>query len=229
MEKKHAKIMKELSVDCVIFGFDKTRLKVLLIKLNVEPGKGEWALPGGNIRQDENLTRAAQRVLQEHTGVKDLFLEQLSVFGEVDRFPLFRVVTVAYYALVKPELYILNVGPKASEVKWFDISDIKSLPFDHMEILNAAIKKLQKKLRYEPIGFELLSEKFKLTQLQELYESILDTTLDKRNFRKKILSMNLLKPLKETEKGVPHRAARLFSFDKKRYDEFTEKGFNFEI
>lgn len=222
-------IIKNLSVDCVIFGFEKSELKVLLVKLNVEPCKGEWALPGGNVKFDEDLEHAAQRVLEELTGVKNLYMEQVKTFGSVDRFPLFRVITIAFYSLVKPEQYILHPGPKATEAKWFSISEISNLPFDHNEILAQAIRKLQTKVRYEPIGFELLPKKFKLSQLQDLYESILDVKLDKRNFRKKLLSMNLLVQLNETEQDVAHRAARLFKFDKKIYSSLQEKGLNFEL
>lgn len=229
MKGKEDSILKNLSVDCVIFGFEKSRLEVLLIKLNVDPGKGSWALPGGNIKYNEDLEHAAQRELEELTGVRDLYMEQLGGFGAVDRFPLFRVITIGFYALVKPELYALHPGPKAMEAKWFDVAEIKKMPFDHMQILQFALERLQSRVRYAPVGFELLPEKFKLTQLQELYESILNTKLDKRNFRKKILSMNLLVPLDESEEGVPHRAARLYKFDKNIYDKLTKKGFNFEL
>ena len=156
-------------------------------------------------------------------------MEQLYSFGSVKRFPLFRVVTIAYYALVKPEKYKLIPGPKTSEVKWFKISDIPSLPFDHDTILKQALKQLQKNIRYKPIGFELLPKKFTLTELQSLYETILGRELDKRNFRKKILSMNLLEKLDEKQMGVAHRRPNLYSFEKKNYKLLKQHGFNFEL
>lgn len=222
-------ILKNLSVDCVIFGFKKQKLNVLLIKLNVDPGKGQWVLPGGNIRTDEGLDEAANRVLQDLTSIEKLYMEQLYSFGDVNRFPLFRVITIAYYALVKPERYKFSPGPKASKVNWFQINEVPDLPFDHNKILNEALKELKRNIRYKPIGFELLPKKFTLTDLQTLYESILERELDKRNFRKKILSMHLLEKLEEKQTGVPHRAPRLYRFDRKNYLRLKEKGFNFEI
>ena len=222
-------ILKNLSVDCVIFGFKNQELNVLLIKLNVDPSKGEWALPGGNIKIDEDLDEAARRVLFELTSVENLFMEQFYTFGDVNRFPLFRVITIAYYALVKPERYKLFPGPKASEVKWFKMQEIPVLPFDHDNILREALKQLQRNIRYNPIGFELLPKKFTLTELQSLYECILGYELDKRNFRKKILSMNLLKKLDEKQMDVAHRRPHLYSFDKKNYKLLKQRAFNFEL
>ncbi len=222
-------IIKELSTDCVIFGFDNSQLKVLLIKLNVEPGKGQWALPGSNILEDENLDVAADRVLKELTGINNIYLEQLYTFGNVNRFPLFRVITVAYFALVKIEDYVTKPGPKASDAKWFPIKKIPKLPFDHNEIIEYALKRLKLRLRIRPIGFELLPLKFTLSQLQSLYETIVGIEMDKRNFRKKVLGMGVLLQLQEKQKGVPHRAAKLYRFDKRKYDKLKEKGFNFEI
>ncbi len=228
MAKKSEQIIKNLSTDSVIFGFDNSELKVLLIKLAVEPQKGEWALPGSNILTDENLDVAAKRVLKELTGLDNVYMEQLYTFGDVLRFPLFRVVTVAYFALVKIEDYQPEPGPKASDAKWFPIKKLPKLPFDHIEIINYALKRLKQRVRIRPIGFELLPMKFTLSQLQNLYETIMDVEMDKRNFRKKIIGMNLLIPL-EKQKGVPHRAAKLYRFDKRKYDSLKEKGFNFEI
>ncbi|MCB0283095.1 MAG: NUDIX hydrolase [Calditrichaeota bacterium] len=229
MNQAGTDILKNLSVDCVIFGFKKQQLNVMLIKLNVEPGKGEWALPGGNILLDEDLDEAARRVLYELTSVENLYMEQLYSFGDVDRFQLFRVITIAYYALVKPEKYKLFPGPKASDVKWFNLSEIPLLPFDHDNILQEALKQLRKNIRYNPIGFELLPKKFTLTELQSLYECILNRELDKRNFRKKILSMNLLEKLDEKQMDVAHRRPHLYRFDKKNYQRLKQSGFNFEL
>ncbi|MBI1938326.1 MAG: NUDIX hydrolase [Ignavibacteriales bacterium] len=228
MAKNSNQIIKNLSTDCVIFGFDNSELKVLVIKLAVEPGKGEWALPGSNILQEENLDIAAKRVLKELTGLDNVYMEQLYTFGDVYRFPLFRVVTVAYFALVKIEDYKPEPGPKVSDAQWFSIKKLPKLPFDHNEIINYALKRLKQRVRIRPIGFELLPLKFTLSQLQNLYETIMDFDMDKRNFRKKILGMNVLVPL-EKQKGVPHRAAKLYRFDKRKYDSLKEKGYNFEI
>ena len=222
-------LLKNLSVDCVIFGFKNKKLNIMLIKLDVEPGKGNWALPGGNIKSEEDLDEAARRVLLELTSVEKIYMEQLYSFREVDRFPLFRVITIAYYALVKPEKYKLYPGPKASDVKWFRISEVPDLPFDHNKIVSEALKQLKKDIRYKPVGFELLPKKFTLTDLQNLYECIMGHELDKRNFRKKILSMHLLEKLDEKQTGVAHRRPNLYKFDKKNYKILKQKGFNFEL
>lgn len=229
MTNSSKNIIQNLSTDCAIFGFDDSQLKVLLIKLAVEPGKGKWALPGSNVLTDENLDNAAQRVLNELTGLDNVYMEQFHTFGDVNRFPLFRVVTVAYFALVKIEDYSPVPGPKASDTEWFPVEKLPKLPFDHKEIIAHALKRLKQRVRIRPIGFELLPKKFTLSQLQSLYETILGINIDKRNFRKKILGMKMLVRLSEMQKGVPHRAARLFRFDKRKYDMLKEKGFNFEI
>ncbi len=223
------KIIDPLSVDCVIFGFEEAALKVLLIKRIIEPCSGMWALPGGFIRYDENIDRASARVLEEHTSVRGLFMEQLGAFGDVDRFPGQRVITVVYYALVKPGQYKLNPGPDATDVKWFDVNELPDLPFDHASIIQSALGRLRRQIKYKPIGFNLLPDKFPLRVLQELYEAIYDIKFDKPNFRRKIMKMNLLLPLEEKQTGVAHRSARLYKFDKKRYDSLTEKGFIFEM
>lgn len=229
MQYESDKIMKNISVNCVIFGFKENDLKVLLMKLASEPCKNQWALPGANILEDEDLNQAAKRVLEERTGVKDIFMEQLATFGDVDRYPLCRIITVGYYALINPEFYHITPGADAIEAKWFNASKVKKLAFDHSRIFSEALKRLKSKVRYEPIGFELLPHKFTLTQLQYLYETILNIQLDKRNFRKKLAGMNLLLKLNEMQRGVPHRAATLYRFDKKVYKKLKEKGFNFEL
>lgn len=222
-------ILKNVSTDCVIFGFDNSELKVLLVKLAVEPGKGMWALPGSNILQDEDIDSAARRVLCEFTGLDNLYMEQLQSFGRTDRFPLFRVITIAYFALVKIEDYVPEPGLKVSETSWHPINKLPDLPFDHEEIINTAKKRLQQRVKIKPIGFELLPKKFTLTQIQTLYEVILNISLDTRNFRKRILKLNMLKDLNETQKRVAHRAAKLYKFDKRKYNKLKEKGFIFEL
>lgn len=218
-----------LTVDCVVFGYDAEELKVLLIERALEPFAGMWALPGGFVHIDETLDDAARRELLEEAGIDDLYLEQLYSFGEVNRDPRERVVTIAYYALVDLYSHKPIAATDASNAAWFAIDATPPLPFDHENILKLAHQRLRAKVRYQPIGFELLPEKFTLTLLQRLYETILGTVLDKRNFRKKILCMDMLTALDELEQDVAHRAARLYQFDEAKYRALTERGFNFEI
>jgi len=217
------------TVDNVIFGFDDGDLKVLLIKRGEEPFIGRWGLPGYFVNQDEDLDSAAIRILDELTGLKNVYLEQVKTFGGVNRHPKGRVITIAYYSLLKVDDYKLNVSSIATKAKWRSVSEVKELAFDHNEILEACFIRLKQRVRTRPIGFELLPPKFTLTELQHLYESILETQLDKRNFRKKILSMNLLVDLRETQEGVAHRPARLYQFDQDKYDQFVSEGFIFEL
>ena len=218
-----------LTVDCVVFGLDDQELKVLLIERDLEPFKGQWALPGGFVREGENLEKTALRELREETGLVEVYLEQLYTFGAANRDPRGRVVTVAYYALVNLQDHLIHATTDAKSAAWFAIDDLPHLPFDHQEIFDMALKRLKAKVRYEPIGFELLPEKFTLTQLQRLYEKVLEMPIDKRNFRKKIIGMELLKELNEVEVDVAHRAARLYKFDEQKYRQLKEKGFNFEL
>lgn len=218
-----------LTVDCAVFGMDAGGLQVLLVRRDLEPFKGGWALPGGFVHMEESLDEAARRELREEAGLADIYMEQLYTFGEPNRDPRGRVVSVAYYALVKLETHPLKASTDASDAAWFEVSDLPALAFDHDVILDTALKRLRGKVRYEPIGFELLAPKFTLTELQRLYEIILERPLDKRNFRKKILSMDLLVELDEVQKDVAHRAARLYKFDSKKYEKLRKSGFNFEI
>lgn len=218
-----------LTVDIVVFALDSEDLKVMLIQRDLKPYQGQWALPGGFVHVDETLEEAARRELQEETGLKDIFLEQLFTFGEVDRDPRERVVTVAYYALVNLEGHDVQASTDARNAAWFSLSELPGLAFDHAKILDAAHQRLRGKVRYQPIGFELLPEKFTLSQLQHMYEVILDRELDKRNFRKKVLGMEIVQETDEIEKDVAHRAARLYRFDEKAYERLSQQGFNFEI
>lgn len=218
-----------LAVDCVVFGVDMSDLKVMLIERGVPPFQGHWALPGGFVKPGEPLDMAAMRELQEETGIEQAFLEQLYTFGDKDRDPRGWTVTVAYYALVNLSDHTIQATTDAHDAQWFPVDDMPPLAFDHGKIFNVALERLRGKLRYQPIGFELLPKKFTLSQLQKLYEIVLKQELDKRNFRKKILSMGLLIDLNETQKDVAHRAARLYSFDETRYFQLKEHGFNFEI
>ncbi|HKK78197.1 MAG TPA: NUDIX domain-containing protein [Phaeodactylibacter sp.] len=217
------------TVDNVIFGFDEGDLKVLLIKRGEEPHQGKWALPGYFVYPNEDLDAAAKRVLEELTGLRNVYLEQVKTFGAVDRHSFGRVITVAYFSLIKISHYNIQPSSIARKAKWHSIAEVDGLAFDHDEILEACFNRLKWSVRSRPVGFELLPPKFTLTELQHLYEAILETDLDKRNFRKKILSMDLLIDLDETQEGVAHRPARLYRFDPKRYEQFLAEGFNFEL
>lgn len=218
-----------LAVDCVVFGLDETDLKVLLIQRKLTPFQHTWALPGGFVRIDETLDAAARRELEEEAGVTDVYLEQLYTFGALDRDPRDRVVAVAYYALAKLSDHRIRAATDAMGVGWFGLDDLPKLAFDHAHIVTRAHERLRGKVRYAPVGFELLPPRFSLTQLQRMYEIILGTELDKRNFRKKILSMDLLVETDEVEQGVRHRAARLYRFDRRKYDRLTKQGFEFAL
>jgi 8-oxo-dGTP diphosphatase len=218
-----------LTVDIALFGLDDAGLQVLLIQRDAEPFAGQWALPGGFVRMDESVDEAARRELHEETGVHDVFLEQLYTFGAVDRDPRGRVVSVAHYALVNLRDHRVKADTDARDAAWFAADETPTLAFDHADILAMAHDRLRGKVRYQPIGFELLPREFALRQLQQMYEIILDRELDKRNFRKKVLGMDLLIETDKIEQDVAHRAARLYRFDKKKYDRLTKQGFNFEI
>jgi 8-oxo-dGTP diphosphatase len=218
-----------LTVDCVVFGLDDEELKVMLIQRALAPFEGQWALPGGFVRVDETLEQAARRELEEETGLRDIFLEQLYSFSAVDRDPRERVVSVAHYALVNLRDYTVHAATDASDAAWFGVHDTPKLAFDHADILESALERLRGKLRYQPIGFELLPKKFTLSQLQRLYELVLERELDKRNFRKRVLGTGLLVELDEVEKDVAHRAARLYRFDESKYKRLAKQGFSFEL
>jgi 8-oxo-dGTP diphosphatase len=218
-----------LTVDCVVFAVEQQALKVLLIRRGQPPFRGRWALPGGFVRIDETLEHAARRELEEETGLADVFLEQLYTFGALDRDPRERVVSVAYYALVKLSEHALRAATDASDAAWFDVAHLPRLAFDLRAILGVGLTRLRNKVRYEPIGFELLPRKFTLSQLQQLYETLLERALDKRNFRKRVLAMELLVETDEVQSDVAHRAARLYRFDESKYRKLKKLGFLFEL
>ena len=222
-------VLESVTIDSVVFGFEKGHLEILLVKHGRGIKKGEWGLPGGWIKRDEGIDQAASRLLKELTGIEDIYLEQLKAFGAPDRFPLGRIITIGYYALINKEQYDIKAGYTASEAQWFRMDKIPDLIYDHGEILKFSIKKLRLQVKQAPIGFNLLPEKFTLLQLMQLYEEILGIKLDKPNFRRKFLKMKLLVDLKEKEMNVPHRAAKLYIFDDEVYKKLTEKGFNFEF
>jgi 8-oxo-dGTP diphosphatase len=218
-----------LTVDCVVFGYDGgAGLQVLLIRRGIVPFKGAWALPGGFVLMDEGLEDAARRELGEETGLKDVFLEQLFTFGAVDRDPRGRVVSVAYFALVRPDRNPARGDTDADEARWFEVDGMPEVAFDHGEILGAALERLRGKVRYQPVGFELLPKRFTLGKLQGLYEAILGREVDKRNFRRKVLAFDFLEALEEFEKGA-HRPGRLYRFDRRRYEALLKRGFLFEL
>jgi len=217
-----------LTVDCVVFGLDEGELKVLLIQRGLKPFRGRWALPGGFVRVSETVDDAARRELAEESGLKNVFLEQLYTFGALYRDPRERVVSVAYYALVRLADFKTKAASDAKAARWFALSNVPPLAFDHGEILESAIARLRGKLRYGPIGFELLPDKFTLSQLQHLYEAVLGVALDKRNFRKKVLAFDFLVPVAEQAKGA-HRPAQLYRFDSVKYQRLRKQGFNFEL
>ena len=218
-----------LAVDAVVFGYSPNRrIRVLLIQRRYPPFAGKWALPGGFVRPEESLEQAVSRELEEETGLQINYLEQLYTFGHPERDPRKRVVSVVYFALVRPETFTLHAQSDASEADWFDIHDLPDLSFDHQEIMDRAIQRLRSKITYEPVGFELLDEKFPFSELQTLYETLLEDSIDHRNFRKKLKSLGILEELSETRKQAGSgRPARLYRFNKERYFKLKEAGVMF--
>lgn len=215
----------QVTVDIVIFTIQQGVLKVLLVKRRIAPFKGQFAIPGGFVHEDEDLELAAVRELSEETGVSDVYLEQLYSFGEPDRDPRGRVVTVAYFALISADRKP-KAGTDAAEATWYPMDDLPPLAFDHATILKYALERLRNKLEYTTVGFQLLPEKFTLTELQEVYEAILGKKLDKRNFRRKMSVLKILKPLREYRRGG-QRPARLYRFVAARFEKLKDKGILF--
>lgn len=209
-------------MDCVIFGLDQEALKVLLIKSDYPLYEGKWSLLGDLVARDEDINQAADRVLFERTGLQNLFLEQVMCFGDVGRHPSGRVVSIAYYTLVNIDQ--INLLKQDHELHWHHINQVGEMAFDHNKILSTCLARLQQRIKAEPVGFNLLPEKFSLRSLQLLYESVLMVELDRRNFRKKVMSTGLLIDLKEVETDVPHRPAKLFRFNREKYDPSEIKG-----
>lgn len=218
-----------VTVDCVVFGYDRAGLKLLLIRRKLQPFAGEWALPGGFVRPNEDLDQAAHRELLEEAGIKPAYLQQLHTFGDPKRDPRERVISVAYFALVSQAGHQPKAATDASAADWHEISRMPSLAFDHERIAATALDRLKEIVRHAPIGFELLPAKFTLGELQQLYETVLQQPLDKRNFRKKILGTELLEPLDEFQANVSHRAAQFYRFNRRRYDQLRKRGLNFEL
>lgn len=219
-----------LAVDAIVFGYDPLEgISVLLIKRKYDPFQGKWALPGGLVQEEESLEHAVERELEEETGVKVDYLEQLYSFGNVGRDPRNRVVTVAYYGLVNKSDFHLYASTDADDAQWFHWDELPELAFDHEMILGMAIDRLRGKIRYEPIGFELLDDKFPFSDLHKLYEAILGEDLDRRNFKKKFLQLKVLTELDEKVSHGKGRPGSLFRFEKEKYFQLKAEGINFEI
>ena len=210
-----------LSVDCVIFGFDEAKLKVLLIKSDLKKYSGKWSLLGDLVFPSEDLDAAAYRILKQRTGLSDVYLEQVSTFGTVNRHPAGRVVTVAYCSLINIQHHKLNILD--NELHWHDVKMVSALAFDHQQIFDSCLKQLQKRVQEHPLGFNLLPKKFSLRDLQNLYEAILDIKMDRRNFRKKFFTMDFLIDLDEMEQDVPHRPGKLYKFNFEKYAKGKKK------
>lgn len=215
-----------VSVDIVIFTVRERTLQVLLVKRGVPPFEGQYAIPGGFIRNDESPEDAALRELYEEAGVRNVFLEQLCTFGDPKRDPRGRVITVAYYALIASDKLSLIAGADAAEARWFPMSDLPRLAFDHRAILDYATERLRNKLEYTTVGFQLLPEKFTLSELQTVYEAILGKKLDKRNFRRKVALLRILKPLREWQ-HTGRKPAQLFRFAAAKFEKLKDKGILF--
>ncbi len=220
----------KVAVDAVVFGYDAEEgVSVLLIKRKFEPFQMSWALPGGLVKEDESLEDAVRRELREESGVDVSYLEQLYSFGKPDRDPRNRVVSITYYGLVRPKDYQLSAQTDAEDVAWFNINKLPKLAFDHKQIVDVAIKRLRGKLAYEPVGFELLDKKFPFSDLEKLYQTLLGKELDRRNFKKRIVSYGFLEELEESMQRSVGRPAKLFQFNKRKYFELKEKGYNFDL
>jgi 8-oxo-dGTP diphosphatase len=216
-----------VATDCVIFGFDGIKLHVLLIERGAEPYKGMWAFPGGFLQMEEDAEQGALRELKEETDLTAQYIEQFYTFSDPHRDPRERIISIAYYALVK--IQEVKGGDDAAKAQWFAIDEIPRLAFDHDRILRKAMEKLRERIHFQPIGFELLPEKFTLKELQMLYEAILGVQFDRRNFAKKMLHFELLNQLDETVWPTPKREAFLYSFNKDKYFELKQKGFRLEF
>lgn len=217
-----------VAVDCIIFGFDNEALKLLLFKRKVEPFKEEWSLIGSFVEPAEGVKEAAGRVLRESTGLSDIYMEPLAYYGAVGRDPGARVISQAHFALIRlgeEEVSMANTH----QAHWFALDAIPSLILDHGQMVEDALEQLRRKARYQPIGFELLPEKFTIPQLKQLYDAIYQQDFDRRNFRKKILSMNVLEKLDEKDKTSSRKGAYLYRFDQARYEEMVEKGVDFSL
>lgn len=220
----------KVAVDAVVFGYDPEEgISVLLIRRKNHPYQKFWAIPGGLVSDDESLEDAVRRELAEETGIDVGYMEQLYTFGHPDRDPRNRVISVAYYCLVRPGDFKLSANSDAEDVAWFNTRAIPELAFDHATILEFARKRLRGKIAYEPVGFELLEKEFPFSDLERLYQVLLDKELDRRNFKKKIMSYGFLEATKKNVQRGAGRPARLFRFNRKKYFSLRERGYNFDL
>ena len=218
-----------VAVDAVVFGYKDGQLYLLLIRRLIPPFEGQWALPGGFVLPNESLETAVERELREETGVAIHYLEQLYTFGNPNRDPRQRVVSVAYFGMVNPDQFELFAASDASEAQWFRVDKLPKMAFDHPEIVEYALQRLRNKLTYEPVGLHLLHEEFLFSELEKLYESILNRKIDRRNFRKKVLGFDILVETKIQHTAQKGRPGKMFRFEEEKYRELKEKGFLFEI
>jgi 8-oxo-dGTP diphosphatase len=247
-------ILNSISVDCVIFGFDKSGLRVLLNQIDREAllsdlpkhasseqirqiyekhpvltSDNYWSLFGEHVPEQQDLDEFAKDLLFQATGLNDVYLQQINAFGSLDRVPYTRVITIGYYALINPDYYSLKQSNLAKSLQWFNLNELPTLCFDHEIIIKEALNKLRQEVMYHPVGFHLLPEKFTLTEIQSLYEVILNKKMDTRNFRKKLAKMELLIDSGEKQQNVAHRAAKLYQFDIQVYQKLKMEGLNFRI
>ncbi|MBP6577447.1 MAG: NUDIX hydrolase [Chryseobacterium sp.] len=228
MRKDYSQYIKHLiAVDCIIFGFDGENLKILLVKRNFEPKKGEWSLMGGFVNGEETLDESASRVLHSLTGLENIYLEQLKSFSKLDREPTARIISVSYFALINADENI-KINEKYS-AQWFDLKDFPTLIFDHNIMVENAVTRLRYRASTQPIGFELLPEKFTMKDLQSLYEAIFDEKYDKRNFISKINSMDILVKTDEKDMTSSRKGSFLYRFDKEKYHKKLSQGYLFKI
>lgn len=229
MQSNLPHIQSIFTADCVIFGFHDGEMKVLLVERNEYPFQGWFALPGFYVGHTETIDDAVQRIVFDYTGLRGIYMEQLYTFGDLRRHPQGRVITVAYYAMLRLDEQV-TLNPTSRYVRqavWHPIEELPELAFDHSNIIEKSIEKIRSRIKYSPIAFELLPEKFTLTQLQQVYEAIWGYKIDKRNFRKKMLKYDILKDLGEKQKGVPYRAAMLYKFDKRKYAKIFQNEMSF--
>lgn len=247
-------ILNSISVDCVIFGFDKSGLRVLLNQIDREAllsdlpkhassdqirqiyekhpvltSDNYWSLFGEHVPEQQDLDEFAKELLFQATGLNDVYLQQINAFGSLDRVPYTRVITIGYYALINPDYYSLKQSNLAKSLQWFNLNELPTLCFDHEIIIQQALNKLRQEVMYHPVGFHLLPDKFTLTEIQSLYEVILNKKMDTRNFRKKLAKMDLLIDSGEKQQKVAHRAAKLYQFDIQVYEKLKMEGLNFRI
>jgi 8-oxo-dGTP diphosphatase len=222
--KNHDRLL--LAIDCIIFGFDGWNLKALFVKRQMEPQKDKWSLMGGFVKEKESVNHAAVRILNELTGLSNIYMEQLYCFGNADRDPGGRVVSMSYFALIRIDEYTAELM-QTHNARWFELRKIPKLIFDHKQMVKLAKERLQQKVSNHPIGFELLPDRFTLPQLQNLYEAVYETALDKRNFTRKILSLDILNKLKEKEKESSRKGAFYYTFDRAKYKKLENEGVRF--